>query len=75
MPCVIYLALERLRQKNVKIEVKMDNIARFCLKKKLTKVLTIKEDIKSNKENPNMKTRGKKTLIKHESSSPTYLPF
>lgn len=70
----VILALERLRQKNVKIEVKMDNIARFCLKKKLTKVLTITEDIKSNKENPNMKKRGK-NLIKHESSSPTYLPF
>lgn len=42
----VILALERLRQKNVKIEVKMDNIARFCLKKKLTKVLTITEDIK-----------------------------
>lgn len=48
----------------------MDNIARFCLKKKLTKVLTIKEDIESNKENLNMKRR-KKT---HKTSSPTYLP-
>lgn len=36
------------------------------------KVLTIKEDIESNKENLNMK--GRKKLIKHESFSPTYLP-